>query len=117
MSLADYLLFFVYPGVTLSLIRSYAEHRADPDPMKRTAAVERAPVLGLLFLFNNLHPAHHHQPGAPWYALPALYRREREHLLKATGGLVYDGYGDVFRRFLFRPHDALIHDEAVEARG
>jgi fatty acid desaturase len=115
-SLGQYLLCFVYPGLALSLVRSFAEHRAHPDPARRTAIVERAPVLGLLFLYNNLHVAHHFQPDLPWYALPALYRRERERLLAANGGLVYDGYADVFRRYLLRPHDELMHAAALAAR-
>jgi len=104
-----YLACFVYPGAALSLLRSYAEHRADPTPRNRVAVVERAPILGLLFLYNNLHVAHHDRPGAPWHQLPALYARDRERLLNANGGLVYDGYGEIARRFLFRPHDRAVH--------
>ncbi|WP_205691973.1 fatty acid desaturase [Caulobacter soli] len=100
-----YGLCFVYPGAALSLLRSFAEHRADPTPQHRVAVVERAPILGLLFLNNNLHAAHHDRPGAPWHSLPAFYKRDRERLLNANGGLVYDGYGDVVRRFLLKPHD------------
>ena len=116
MSLGLYLLCFVYPGRALSLVRSYAEHRAHPDPLRRTAAVEHAPVLGLLYLYNNLHVAHHYRPNVPWYQLPGLYRREREHLLDSNGGLVYDGYIEIFRRFLLRPHDQLIHADAIRDR-
>lgn len=116
MSLGLYLLCFVYPGAMLSLIRSYAEHRAHPDPMQRTAAVERAPVLGLLFLHNNLHPAHHLRPELAWYRLPAFYRLQREELLRANGGLVYAGYAEVFRRYLLRPHDELMHAAAMAKR-
>lgn len=107
-----YLAAFVYPGAALSLLRSYAEHRADPTPRHRVAVVERAPILGLLFLHNNLHVAHHDRPGAPWHQLPALYARDRERLLNANGGLVYDGYGEVVRRFLLNPHDRAIHPGA-----
>jgi len=105
MSLAAYLTSFVYPGAAMSLIRSFAEHRADPDPARRVAVVERAPVLGLLFLNNNLHAAHHDRPGLAWYRLPAFYRQNRDQLLHTNGGLVYAGYADVFRHYLFRAHD------------
>jgi fatty acid desaturase len=108
-SLADYLLTFVYPGMALTLIRSYAEHRAHRFPEHRVAVVERAPVLGLLFLNNNLHAVHHRHPSTPWHRLPELYRRTRADVLKANGGLVYAGYGEVFARFLTRPHDDLVH--------
>jgi fatty acid desaturase len=117
MSLALYLLTFVYPGTALTLLRSFAEHRAHPEPARRTATVESTPVLGLLFLNNNLHLAHHLSPDEPWYALPALYRRDRAKLLAASGGLIYAGYADVARRYLLRNHDALRHDEALAARA
>jgi fatty acid desaturase len=117
MSLGVYLLAFVYPGTALTLLRSFAEHRAHAEPARRTASVESAPILGLLFLNNNLHLAHHLRPEAPWYALPALHERERKRLAAMSGGLVYAGYADVVRRYLLRPHDAVSHDEAVAARG
>lgn len=70
--------------------------------------VEKAPLLGLLFLNNNLHVVHHRWPGEPWYRLPRLYRAGREEVL-AQGGPVYAGYGGVAARYLLRPHDRLIH--------
>ena len=109
MSLPAYLFCFVLPGVSLLLIRSFAEHRAAPDEHHRTAVVEDAPVMGLLFLFNNLHAAHHERPGLAWYRLPAWYRQERERLLRDNGGLLYHGYLDVMRRFLVVPHDQPVH--------
>ena len=113
MRLADYLLTFVYPGMVLTLIRSYAEHRADPLPERRVAIVEHAPVFGLLFLNNNLHAVHHRHPSAPWHRLPDLYRRTREEVLISNGGLVYAGYRDVVARFLTRAHDDLVHPSAA----
>ncbi|MDR3516686.1 MAG: fatty acid desaturase [Azospirillaceae bacterium] len=103
--LADYLILVVYPGYALALIRSFAEHRAVPEPGKRTAIVESAPVFGLLFLYNNLHVVHHRWPGLPWYRIPHRYRMHRAALIAGNGGLVYQGYGDVARRFLLTPHD------------
>jgi fatty acid desaturase len=112
-----YLLCFVYPGASLGLLRSFAEHRADPSPERRVAVVEQAGPLALLFLNNNLHVAHHLSPGTPWYRLPAFFRANRAALLARNGNLVYAGYGDVARHFLFRPHDVLVHpDHAVPAR-
>jgi fatty acid desaturase len=108
MGVGEYLLTFVYPGTALSLLRAFAEHRADTDPARRNAVVEKAPVLGLLFLHNNLHVVHHQRPGEPWYRLPRLYRASRAEVL-ALGGPVYTGYREVVARYLFRPHDRLVH--------
>lgn len=109
MSVVTYLACFVLPGSALLLIRSFAEHRAAIDPGHRTAVIENAPILGVLFLFNNLHVAHHARPGLAWYRLAGWYRQERERLIAGNGGLVYRGYCDVFRRFLIAPHDQPIH--------
>jgi fatty acid desaturase len=108
-SLAFYLMAIVYPGTALLLLRSFAEHRAAPGISERIAIVENAWILGPLFLFNNLHAAHHERPELPWYELPGWYRANRERLIRANGGLVYDGYGEVARRFLLRAHDAPVH--------
>ena len=109
MSLAFYLLAIVYPGTALLLLRSFAEHRAEAGVFERTAIVENSWLLGTLFLFNNLHAAHHERPLIPWYELPGWYRDNRARLLAANGGLVYDGYGDVIRQFLFTPHHVTVH--------
>jgi fatty acid desaturase len=110
MSLTDYLLFFVYPGIALSLLRSFAEHRADAEPARRVATVEGAPMLGLLFLNNNLHATHHAYPGSPWWRLPRLYRSQRPQLI-ADGAPIYAGYSEVFTRFALRAHDDLRHPQ------
>jgi fatty acid desaturase len=109
--LLEYLLLFVYPGTALSLLRSFAEHRSSSMPGHRVAIVERAGPFGLLFLHNNLHAAHHEKPGLAWYRLPAFHRENRERLLHDNGGLLYQGYQDIARRYLFRRHDDPIHPD------
>ena len=111
LDLASYALCFVYPATALTLLRSYAEHRADPVPGRRVAIVERAGPFALLFLNNNLHAAHHRAPGLAWYRLPAFHRRHRERLVADNGGLLYRGYGEIARRFLLRSHDLPIHPD------
>lgn len=106
---AHYALMFVLPGTSLLMIRSFAEHRAAPDADRRTAVVEQAGLFGLLFLFNNLHAAHHERPGIPWYRLPRWYRGERERLLQKNGGLIYRGYAEVMKRYLLHHHDQIVH--------
>ena len=105
----QYLLLFVLPGASLTLVRSFAEHKAAFTPFERTAVVEAGPVFGLLFFNNNLHFAHHKRPDLPWHALPAYYRATRRELLEENGGLLYRGYLEVLRRFLVRPVDAPAH--------
>jgi fatty acid desaturase len=102
-----YLLLFVYPGVSLTLLRSFAEHRAVPDPGQRTTVVEAGPLFGLLYLNNNLHVAHHASPEVPWHELPAVWREARARLL--APGPVYRGYSDIAARFLLREIDSPVH--------
>ncbi len=102
---------FVYPGMSLALVRSFAEHRAAPEPEKRTAIVENARILGPLFLYNNLHAAHHLRGGLPWYQIPKFYRLNREALIRRNGGLLYHSYFDVARRYGLKPHDRPVHPD------
>ena len=83
----------VYAGTSVLLLRSFAEHRASRGVFERTAIVENAWLFGPLFLFNNLHAAHHERPLMPWYELPGWYRANRARLVAENGGLVYNGYG------------------------
>jgi fatty acid desaturase len=112
----SYALVFILPGTALLMIRSFAEHRAAPTAEHRTAVVENAHLLGWLFLFNNLHSAHHERPSLPWYRLPGWYRQERTRLLHNNGGLVYQGYDDIIRRYLLHPHDQPVHPQDGRVR-
>jgi fatty acid desaturase len=104
-----YLALFVLPGTSLTLVRSFAEHKAAWTPQERTAVVEAGGFLALLFFHNNLHYAHHKRPDLPWHALPAYYWAHREELLRENGGLLYRGYGEICRRYLLRPIDQPAH--------
>lgn len=117
MPLWVYVAALVLPANGILLIRSFAEHRALPETRQRTALVERAWLLGPLFLFNNLHALHHEAPAIPWYQYNARYRVERERLIAENGGLIYLTYFDVARRFLFRRHDVLQHPTGRVPRG
>lgn len=110
MPILTYLGCFVLPGLSLTLVRSFAEHKAAHTPFERTAIVEAGPFFSLLFLNNNLHFAHHRRPDLPWQALPAYFRRHRARLLEDNGGLHYpDGYLEIAHRFLTRPVDRPEH--------
>lgn len=119
MSIYFYIFGIVYPGMSILLIRSFAEHRASEGIFERTAIVENATFLGPLFLFNNLHAAHHAEPMLPWYEIPAWYRAHRSQLIESNGGLVYNSYFDVAKRFGFRGYQSPRHptDRAPMADG
>jgi fatty acid desaturase len=91
----QYCLLIAYPGLSLSLLRAFTEHRAAADSQERTAAVESNAVFGVLYLYNNLHVAHHLKPAMPWYEIPRFYREHRAELLKANANFVYRGYGEL----------------------
>jgi fatty acid desaturase len=105
----QYLVLAVLPAVSLTLVRSFAEHKAAGTPLERTALVESGSLLSLLFLNNNLHYAHHERPDLSWHELPAYYRAHRDRLLHENGGLLYRGYREILRRFLLRPVDSPAH--------
>lgn len=107
-----YVLTFVYPGMALTGVRSFAEHRAGLASPGHAASVERGGPLALLFLNNNLHAAHHARPGLAWYALPAHHRMIRPSLV-ADGATLYASYGEVARRFGWRRHDAPLHPDCA----
>jgi fatty acid desaturase len=99
--LLTYLLLVVYPSISLTHLRSFAEHRADDHSQLRTNVVEAHPFWALIFLNNNLHVAHHAHPHVQWYELPRVWREMRQS--RICGGRVFRGYGDVARQYLLRP--------------
>jgi fatty acid desaturase len=99
----------VWPAFSLSMLRTFAEHRAHERVEARTLIVDDAPILGFLFLNNNLHHLHHQRPGVPWYRLPGLYRAERLRLLAENGDYRYGGYLDLALQFLLRPKEPVAH--------
>ena len=104
-----YYLLFVYPGMSLGLLRAFIEHRWGEAPGERIASVESNWVFGLLFLWNNLHIAHHLDPQMSWFEIPRHYRRHRAELMARNGDYVFPGYADVARRWFFRPVFTPVH--------
>ena len=103
MPLWKYLLCFAYPGMSLGMLRTFIEHRYGERPMERVAIVESNTVMGVLFLYNNLHLVHHRQPTLPWYRIPARYRAQREEMMQVNQNFYFRGYLEIARRYLFRP--------------
>jgi fatty acid desaturase len=96
-----YLFLVVYPSISLTHLRSFAEHRADDHSQQRTNVVEAHPFWATIFLNNNLHVAHHAHPHVPWYELPRVWRGMRQS--NVPGGLIFAGYQEVARNYLLRP--------------
>lgn len=105
----QYCLLVAYPGLSLSLLRAFTEHRAAENSQERTAAVESNPVFGVLYLYNNLHVVHHLKPTMAWYDIPRFYRANRDELLQTNGNFVYTGYGELAKRYLFVPVFSPVH--------
>jgi fatty acid desaturase len=105
----QYCLLVAYPGLSLSLLRAFTEHRAAENSQERTASVESNVVFGLLYLYNNLHAVHHLKPTMPWYDIPRFYRANRVEILKSNANFVYRGYGVLARRYLFVPVFSPVH--------
>jgi fatty acid desaturase len=110
--LLAYLFLVVYPSVSLTHLRSFAEHRADDHSPLRTNVVEAHPFWALIFMNNNLHVAHHAHPHVPWHQLPQLWQGMRHSAIPL--GRVFRGYGEVTREYLFQP---FITPEHPFARG
>ena len=71
--------------------------------MERVAIVESNTLMGVLYLYNNLHLVHHRSPTLPWYRNPAKWRAQRAEMLATNRDFYYRGYLEIARRFLFRP--------------
>jgi len=109
LSLARYVLLFVYPGLALTLLRSFFEHRPAEKAAHRIGIVEAGPLMGLLYLNNNLHVVHHEAPDVAWYELPARYRARRAEILAENGGFKFRGYLALLARFAVRAKDGPVH--------
>lgn len=97
----QYVVFFAWPGLALTLLRSFHEHQPAINASDRTLSVEAGLLFRLLFLNNNYHRLHHAHPELPWYRLHRLYDpREVEPALR------FSGYGAIIWRYLLRPKDA-----------
>lgn len=103
-----YIVLVAYPALSLTLLQSFVEHRADIPGPSRAATVKRGGLLGLLYLNNHLHTAHHDRPDLAWYRLPRHQRRHRTRL-EAQAGPLHRSYGEIVRRYALRRHDVVVH--------
>ena len=98
-----------YLGMSVLMVRTFAEHQAHVSSRGRSVIIESRGLFALLFLNNNLHAVHHAAPDLPWYALPARYHARRAHYAMLNRGYVLAGYGELFRRYAFRAKEPVPH--------
>jgi fatty acid desaturase len=105
-----YALGVIYGGRILNMLRPFAEHEWVEGIELRTAMIQASPVMSLLMLNNNLHVAHHDEPGVAWFDVPALARRTDAYGRAERAGLLYrGGYSEIARRFGVRPFSQPVH--------
>ncbi len=105
----QYVLMYAYPGLSLTLLRSFAEHRTADEQDHRTAICDGDPLTRLLFLNLNLHAVHHDQPGMAWYDLPAEFARREASVLERNGNYRIKGYGALLLENFLTPRDHPVH--------
>lgn len=103
MSFMEYVVYFVYPGTSLAMIRSFYEHRYDASIEGRIVVVENSPFFQLLFLNNNFHVVHHDLPRMPWFKIDEHYRANRLHYRTLNRNFVVPSYGGLMREYMFKP--------------
>lgn len=105
----EYFFLFVYPGLSLTLMRSFIEHQAVEKVGERSIIVETNPIMSLLFLNNNLHAVHHKAPHLAWFHIPMVWHRERADVLAANGNYYFKGYFSIIRRYWLTPKEQPNH--------
>lgn len=109
-----YLLGTMWVGTSVIQIRSFAEHLYQPANENRTAFVDGVFPFGILFLFNNMHHAHHARPSVPWYQLPRLADHLGSREAAERGAGYYRGYRDVVRRYAVKPFCVPVHPATAD---
>lgn len=105
----QYVLGTVWVGTSVILIRSFAEHLWQSDPGERTAFVDGFFPFGLLFLFNNMHHAHHARPTVPWYQVPRLADHLGSREAAGASAGYYKGYREILRLYGLKPFSVPVY--------
>jgi fatty acid desaturase len=76
--------------------------------------IDAGRIMSLLMLNNNLHIAHHDEPSTPWYQVPETATRLNAYdRAEKIDALYRGGYGEIIRRFTFRPYDQPVFGQSV----
>ncbi|MFM7494215.1 MAG: fatty acid desaturase, partial [Acidimicrobiaceae bacterium] len=114
MSMVEYLIGGVFGSHSLNMMRSFAEHKTLDNESTRTAMIDAGWLMSILMLNNNLHIAHHDEPSAPWYEVPAVAERTGAYeRAEKINSLYRGGYFELLRRFIFKPYDQPVYSKSV----
>lgn len=116
MTVWHYTVFFVLPGLSLTLMRSFLEHRPAPEHDQRTAIVEGSWITQLLFLNNNFHVIHHRKPHLSWYRIQKEYRGSEAEIAKENGGYVFRNYLQIATQYGLSPKGSPVYSEVGSKR-
>ena len=111
-----YALCFALPGISLTLLRSYTEHRWAASNSERSIIVEGSLLTQLLYLNNNFHYLHHEDPGIPWYELRSVYQSKRDAILERNGNFMYRGYNSILVRIFQDKLIDPVHPNQIPAK-
>ena len=92
-----------YIAQSLTLIRSFYEHRVAHNPNHRSVIMKASLPMRLLFLNNSYHLVHHENPRMSWYRLPKEYRDRLDYYDNLNGNFIESGYMKWFTTYLFKP--------------
>ena len=104
-----------YIGLSLTLHRSFHEHRPTQGQDASSATIEASLFWRLLYLGNNYHALHHRRPDLPWYRLRQAHREGCDGPPGPANGFSLRGYGDVFGRYALRPRDMPVYPFAADS--
>ncbi|MCP4881856.1 MAG: fatty acid desaturase [Gammaproteobacteria bacterium] len=104
-----YVLVCVWPGLSLTLMRSYLEHRPESDNHRRTALVEGNWFTNTLYMAVNIHQVHHEHASLAWFMVKPYYLANKDYVLAKNGGYYYRGYGQIMQQFLVKQKDSPIY--------
>ena len=98
-----------YPALSLTMVRSFNEHRAEHAPEARSVINEAGWFWRLLFLNLNYHVLHHDLPHLPWYGLRRVYLAYRAEYVARAQGFVLSGYTALAYQYAYQPVIEVVH--------
>ena len=101
-------------GLSLTLHRSFTEHRPARGQDARSATIHASLFWRLLYLGNNFHALHHRRPDLPWFRLMETGREGCGEMSDPANGFVFRGYADILALYLLRPRDTPVHPFAAD---